>query len=745
MNNLDQSLNYPTMSGLKSLELDELTTDSFISDTIDGNIIYYNLIEGNEIIVDTKLTLTNTGVISVGDYIISDIELTYLDGVSSNIQNQLNNLNNAVNNNNSLSGIVNLHTQQIQALQYQDISHNIKLNELYNRTRWQTTDLSSTIFTKKINLNNGNIGYVDQLYPNNFYVQSNLLSGNNIILNSGLANIFLQSQNIYLGKTDAITGRKSNLFMFDGNGILETQSSAFTELLKGQIIANQQNIFNLQYSDISQNTNIKNLQSSDALQNSNIINLQSSDTLQNTNIQKLQYSDISQNILIFNLQTNDTLQNTAITTLQSKTQHISSADTTSTNMNKPIYVTSEADCVRMIGNQVFFTGWNITQTTRHFAIGKETSTGSRMIIINNMEGELLLTSGKRSGNANFGQNKIITQSTGISLRRGGRTDAEIIVGEIGATGGASGTDANLYINGNGVNNINIDSGIGIINTVSTGLALSRTLNNIYYSGGVIGLINSGNNVFHITSNGTNDIYMDSGSGTTTITTTNNINLSSNTIYIGSITPAGNGYKTNLNFLEASGYTTQSSAFTEALKQQVLSSVNSSRLDAARDFTVSVGINTGFNAIGRTNLANSTVYGTGSTLLDVGALLNASYPTLFDAGGSYIGASPARYELLFYNEYLCLNSTVRQCRSRIRVYTSAGVNSGSFLDNSGYGGIDYTANSALHNLIVYNTSPFKFDFTTGQKIRVETIWMASTSSLGTANTMLGRFYMHRVIY
>ena len=40
MNNLDQSLNYPTMSGLKSLELDELTTDSFISDTIDGNLIY---------------------------------------------------------------------------------------------------------------------------------------------------------------------------------------------------------------------------------------------------------------------------------------------------------------------------------------------------------------------------------------------------------------------------------------------------------------------------------------------------------------------------------------------------------------------------------------------------------------------------------------------------------------------------------------------------------------------------------
>ena len=93
MNNLNQSLNYPTITGLKSLELDELTTTNLNSDVIDGNIIYYNTIEGNEIIVDTKLTLTNTGVISVGSSIISDIELTYLDGVTSNIQQQFQNIN----------------------------------------------------------------------------------------------------------------------------------------------------------------------------------------------------------------------------------------------------------------------------------------------------------------------------------------------------------------------------------------------------------------------------------------------------------------------------------------------------------------------------------------------------------------------------------------------------------------------------------------------------------------------------
>ena len=107
--------------------------------------------------------------------------------------------------------------------------------------------------------------------------------------------------------------------------------------------------------------------------------------------------------------------------------------------------------------------------------------------------------------------------------------------------------------------------------------------------------------------------------------------------------------------------------------------------------------------------------------------------------------PARYELLFYNEYLCLNSSVRQCRSRVRVYSSTNTNSGSFSDNSGWGGPDYQVNSTLNNAILYNSAPFKFDLTTGQKLRVETIWMATTSSLGTANTMLGRFYMHRVIY
>ena len=65
MNNLDQ-LNYPTVTGLKSLDLDELTATNFVAATIDGDIIYYNRIEGNEILVDTRLSLTSSGVIKWG-------------------------------------------------------------------------------------------------------------------------------------------------------------------------------------------------------------------------------------------------------------------------------------------------------------------------------------------------------------------------------------------------------------------------------------------------------------------------------------------------------------------------------------------------------------------------------------------------------------------------------------------------------------------------------------------------------
>ena len=49
-------LGFPTINGLKSLNLDQLDTTILNATTIDGNIIYYNRIEGNEIIVKKNLS-----------------------------------------------------------------------------------------------------------------------------------------------------------------------------------------------------------------------------------------------------------------------------------------------------------------------------------------------------------------------------------------------------------------------------------------------------------------------------------------------------------------------------------------------------------------------------------------------------------------------------------------------------------------------------------------------------------------
>jgi hypothetical protein len=149
MNNIN-TLTTGTINGLNSLSLDTLTTTNLNSDFIDGDLIYYNKIEGNEIIVDTKLTLTNTGVISVGSSTISDIELTYLDGVNSNIQTQINNINT---NNSGLSATVNQHTAQISALEASDstqnttlTTHTSQISAIQSVNATQTTDINNLNF-----------------------------------------------------------------------------------------------------------------------------------------------------------------------------------------------------------------------------------------------------------------------------------------------------------------------------------------------------------------------------------------------------------------------------------------------------------------------------------------------------------------------------------------------------------------------------------------------------------------------
>ena len=494
---------------------------------------------------------------------------------------------------------------KIADLEESDGIQNGEITTLENKTQYITTDANSTIFSKQINIPNGNIGFYNSSLPNNFYIKSNLASGNNIILNAGLANIDLQTQNVYLGKTDATTGRKSNLHFYNSAGdAYEIQSSAFTESLRSTVISDSYNVLQQQIS---------------------------------------------------------------ITALENKTQNINSTtNATSTNMNKPLRITTNGECLRTIGNHTYWAGYDTTNTTRHFAIGKEGITSNRLMISNNTLGETVIQAGSRTGNTNLGQNKIITNSNGISLRRGGITagDTQITVGEIGGIN----TDAHLYINGNGTNNITIDTGLGACNLIT------------------------------------------------------------NTVWVGSSVAAANGRKSNINMLTSDGnnWETQSSAFTEILKSQI--GTTSAKFTNASSFGVNKGkitLTRNFEIMGQTSLAIATTYNSG-TSYNVGAQLNSSYPTIFDTNGKFNGSETMNFNISFELGFLCKTSSMKYFKSYIQILDT----NGSPVDNTFTQGIDLiSTGSTLHNVIYYNVGPFKHIITTGHQIMINTSYNFTTSNTG----------------
>jgi microcystin-dependent protein len=89
-------LTQPTINGLSNLELTELTTDNLNANNIDGDFFSIQKIEADDVQVDNELELTDNGFITIGkntpqEITITDIQVGYLDGVTSNIQTQINN------------------------------------------------------------------------------------------------------------------------------------------------------------------------------------------------------------------------------------------------------------------------------------------------------------------------------------------------------------------------------------------------------------------------------------------------------------------------------------------------------------------------------------------------------------------------------------------------------------------------------------------------------------------------------
>jgi microcystin-dependent protein len=78
------TLQYPTINGLKSLQLDNLTTD-----VLNAKNMFLESLEVADIIVDSKLEIGDDAVIETNGLEISNEELSYLDGATSNIQSQI--------------------------------------------------------------------------------------------------------------------------------------------------------------------------------------------------------------------------------------------------------------------------------------------------------------------------------------------------------------------------------------------------------------------------------------------------------------------------------------------------------------------------------------------------------------------------------------------------------------------------------------------------------------------------------
>jgi hypothetical protein len=82
------TVDIPTISGLKHLNLDQIDTSILNADSV-----YLENLETSNIIIDNELKLSSGAYILANSLIISDTEISYLNNVSSNIQEQLDTFN----------------------------------------------------------------------------------------------------------------------------------------------------------------------------------------------------------------------------------------------------------------------------------------------------------------------------------------------------------------------------------------------------------------------------------------------------------------------------------------------------------------------------------------------------------------------------------------------------------------------------------------------------------------------------
>jgi hypothetical protein len=101
------TVDVPTINGLKQLTLDQIDTSILNADTI-----YLENLETSNIIIDSQMILSTGSNILTNSTNISDVELSYLQGCSSNIQDQFG----------AISGINDIVYENQSKLQYQSVN-----------------------------------------------------------------------------------------------------------------------------------------------------------------------------------------------------------------------------------------------------------------------------------------------------------------------------------------------------------------------------------------------------------------------------------------------------------------------------------------------------------------------------------------------------------------------------------------------------------------------------------------------
>lgn len=158
MLNAQKSLNIPTINGLQSLNLDELTTGDLNADNI-----YLENLETSDITIDNDIIMSSSSQIIANGSNISDVEISYLNNLSDNVETRINeNINDIINLENKTTDIT------------YDVDNSItKISETLNVRDWLLGSNYGTTISKSGVI----MSYTAATQPI-FYINSTLTSPN---------------------------------------------------------------------------------------------------------------------------------------------------------------------------------------------------------------------------------------------------------------------------------------------------------------------------------------------------------------------------------------------------------------------------------------------------------------------------------------------------------------------------------------------------------------------------------------